>query len=101
MNDSKRRQLLRNVLTACMSLVVFAVLAEVLLTLIVPLVFRPRFTRLDPHLGWYHTPGASEMGELEGHRYRLSYNSHGYRAPDRPYEKPTGRQRVVVLGDSF
>jgi hypothetical protein len=101
MSRSKGRELQLNILMACSSVVVFVLVAEVILTILMPVVFRPRFTKLDRHVGWYHSPGVSGIDEKEGHRYLISYNSHGYRAPERAHERQDGRRRVVVLGDSF
>lgn len=98
---SRSRELLLNLSVAIGSLLVLAVVTEALLSFVVPLVFRPRFTRIDPVVGWYHAHGVSETDEIEGHRYFISYNSHGYRPPEHAYEKAPGRRRVVVLGDSF
>lgn len=81
--------------------VAFALLlAEGALQLMVPRL-RPRFTRAHPTLGWTHEPSLSHLEELHGRRYRLSYNAHGYRAPEHALQKPPGTFRVVVLGDSF
>lgn len=82
------------------SLVVMALLMEGALRAYSALV-RPRFTKVDPVVGWYHTPGASGMRSLEGHTYRLSYNNMGYRGRDVPLERDPARPRVVFLGDSF
>jgi hypothetical protein len=101
MSPSKGRQLLVNLLTAFSSVFILILLTELVLTFVVPLVFRPRFTRLDPFVGWYHSSNVSETDEIEGHRYFVSYNANGYRSPERSYATPPGRQRVVVLGDSF
>ncbi len=97
---SSLRRFAANLGVSAASLVIFALLAELLLQLVVPL-FRPRFTRIDPVVGWYHNSSVTNLEEFEGHRYRLSYNAHGYRPPDHTYEKPDGVLRVVVLGDSY
>jgi lysophospholipase L1-like esterase len=83
------------------SLIVVALIAELFLSLAMPLLYRPRVTRLDRELGWYHTPKVSIEDALEGHTFRVSYNSRGYRGPDYSLQKPSGMRRVVVLGDSF
>ena len=101
MSPSKRRELLLNLVTAVSSVVVLILVTELILTFLVPLVYRPRFTRLDHYVGWYHSSSVSEIDEIEGYRHFVSYNANGYRSPERTYEKPAGRQRVVVLGDSF
>src|SRR5262245_13760675 len=67
---------------------------------VVAIVVRPRFTRVDETLGWYHTPGASGRRTMEGHDHSLSYNALGFRGRDIPFER-TGAARVVFLGDSF
>lgn len=95
------RSVAANLSLAAASLIAFALLAEIVLQVILPLVYRPRFTRIDAVLGWYHNRSVSAVSEIEGHRYFESYNSHGYRSPEHPYEKPKGVTRIVVLGDSF
>ncbi len=82
------------------AMVALVLLAELALQIAVPLL-KPRFTRVDPLVGWYHTPGVSGRNTVEGHTYRVSYNSHGYRAPERSLTAKPGRSRIVVLGDSF
>ncbi len=82
------------------SLALVTVLVETCLQAVVPVV-RPRLTRIDPVLGWSHYPLVSRWQELEGHRYRVSYNSHGFRVPEHAFKKPEGTLRVVVLGDSY
>jgi hypothetical protein len=101
MTSLKSRELFLNALTACISVTVLIVVAEVVLTFLVPIVFRSRFTRLDHVVGWYHSPGVSGTDTMEGHQYQIGYNSHGYRAPERAYAKAGAERRVIVLGDSF
>ena len=67
---------------------------------IAAVMVRPRFTRVDDTLGWYHTPGASGHRRMEGHDHVLSYNASGFRGQDIPFER-TRAPRVVFLGDSF
>jgi hypothetical protein len=95
------REWVVNLSLACGSVLILALIAELLLTFLVPLLYRPRITRLDDVVGWYHASSVRGVDDMEGHRYNISYNWHGYRGPDRPYEKPQGIRRVVVLGDSF
>ena len=51
----------------------------------------------DEILGWKSIPN-SEFVTLGRPG---STNSHGFRSPDYPVEKPEGRKRILVLGDSF
>jgi hypothetical protein len=97
----KAPALVVNLSVGVVGVALFLVVSELLLQVLVPVLYRPRFTRVDAELGWVHTPSASAFHEVEGHRYRVSYNAHGYRGPDRPWEKPPGVRRVVVLGDSY
>jgi hypothetical protein len=95
------RTLAANLTLSGAALVALALLLELLLQFAVPLVYRPRFTKIDASLGWYHNRSVSTVSKLEGHEYRLSYNSHGYRPPEHSFEKPSGLLRVEMLGDSF
>jgi lysophospholipase L1-like esterase len=90
-----------NILLSVTALTALVVILEVLLQVAVPVLYRPRFTRIDPVVGWYHTSSVQTVSTVEGHRYRESYNSHGYRGPEHSVKKTQGTLRVVVLGDSF
>lgn len=59
------------------------------------------FTEYDPVLGWRHRPNAS--GEVSNDEYQttVQYDSNGLRGLSRPYKRPQGVFRIVVLGDSF
>ncbi len=98
--NNRLRSLAANLSLLVASLVFFLVLGEIALQVGLP-IFKPRFTRIDPVVGWFHTPSAKNDEEIEGHQYSLSYNSHGYRPHEHEYAKPAGTRRVIVLGDSF
>jgi len=83
------------------SLLLLVGITEISLQFVVPILYRPRVTRVDPVLGWYHNPSVSVAGELEGYAFRVSYNAHGYRVPEHSLTNKSGRPRVVILGDSF
>lgn len=55
----------------------------------------------DPMLGWRSR--ASHHGVLDNGFFRVevTVNSRGLRGPERGFEKPSGKRRVVVAGDSF
>lgn len=84
------------------SLLLFALFCEVLLQLVVPLAFRPRYTRIDERLGWHHNPLVSHHNTTEGHEYILSYDEAGYRPRlARSQGARTENSRLMVIGDSF
>ncbi len=59
------------------------------------------FFQYHPTLGWTNRPLV--QGPIYDWEYvtHLQYNSHGMRGPERPYAKPPGAYRILVLGDSF
>lgn len=57
--------------------------------------------RYDPDLGWSKPPSAAATIQRPEYRVRLQINAHGLRGPDRPYDKPPGVRRVLLLGDSI
>lgn len=83
------------------SLVFLGLVLEIALQVIVPLVFRPRFSKIDPDLGWHHNSSVSYMEETEGHKYRLSYDADGYRPARHREEKQPDVPRLLIIGDSF
>ncbi len=100
MKSPALRAILERVLLLVGTLLLLAIGAELALRYGLPLV-KPRFTRVDPDLGWHHNSSVGMHGEREGHAFYLSYNNHGFRPPDRSFEKPSDQRRIVVLGDSF
>lgn len=62
---------------------------------------RNRYMESDPVLGWRKTPGAPAIYDRRDYHTEFVVNAKGLRGPDRPYEKPGGIARVLVLGDSF
>lgn len=55
----------------------------------------------DAELGWRPLPNLSRTGEHWGVNRPAKTNSHGWRDAERAMEKPTGKRRIVLLGDSF
>jgi acetyltransferase AlgX (SGNH hydrolase-like protein) len=66
-----------------------------------PGTVREPLLRYDPALGWSKPPGVQAVLQRSEYRTPLRINSHGLRGPEVPYEKPPGRRRVLLLGDSF
>ena len=58
------------------------------------------FTRHDPVLGWRLRPSFSLDRREEHYRSHETSNSLGFRTPERPFAKPDGVRRIVLLGDS-
>src|SRR5262245_9924631 len=83
-----------------MSMILLAAAGEIVLRVRV-FLFQPRFTRIDPILGWSHNARGSYDMQSEGHAFSISYNSHGYRGSDVEFAKSARARRVVFLGDSF
>lgn len=54
----------------------------------------------DPDLGWHLRPGISVVHDEPAYTSLETVNSLGFRTPERPFEKPAGVRRVLVLGDS-
>jgi hypothetical protein len=59
------------------------------------------FVEYDATRGWRNIPNASGDYSAREYRVRIQYNSRGLRGSERPYAKPPGTYRIVVLGDSF
>lgn len=57
--------------------------------------------RHDPNLGWVKVPGAVAHLSREEFQITIQVNAQGQRGPLRPYQKPPGVRRVLLLGDSF
>jgi hypothetical protein len=59
------------------------------------------YTQFDPLLGWRNRPGSSVTYNRPEFQTTVEINRLGFRDLERSVEKPAGRQRIVVLGDSF
>ena len=59
------------------------------------------FIRYHPLLGWKNAPNTTALIGSEQGTVTKTTNSHGFRGPDYPYEKPPGEYRILLLGDSF
>lgn len=51
--------------------------------------------------GRFHVPSFDGWVKTSEFTARVTINSLGLRGPERPYEKPPGVRRILVLGDSF
>ena len=102
-----RRSLLPNLLLAGVSLLVAGLVCEGLARLYIhrreggPGTTGYPLARYDPDLGWSKPPGGEAIIQRSEYRVRLQINAHGLRGPDRPYGKPPGVRRVLLLGDSI
>lgn len=56
---------------------------------------------LHPTFGGFHTPSSTAWQWTAEYVTRVDINTHGLREREIGYEKPPGRERVLVLGDSF
>ena len=59
------------------------------------------YTLFDPVLGWRNKPGASVTYNRREYKTKVEINGLGFRDVERSVAKPSGRPRVLVIGDSF
>jgi hypothetical protein len=59
------------------------------------------FLTTHPVYGRFHVPNFDGWVKTSEFTSRVTINSLGLRGPERPYAKPPGATRVLVLGDSF
>jgi hypothetical protein len=59
------------------------------------------YTQFDPVLGWRNRPGTSVTYNRREYQTKVEINRLGFRDIERSVEKPAGRKRIVILGDSF
>lgn len=59
------------------------------------------FVEYDEQRGWRNIPNAAGDYKNVEYTVHLQYNARGIRGPERPYAKPPGTYRIVVLGDSY
>jgi len=59
------------------------------------------YTLFDPVLGWRNKPGASVTYNRREYKTKVEINALGFRDVERSVAKPSGRPRVLVIGDSF
>jgi len=101
------KRLAANLALAAASLVVTCAVIEVASRLVVrrweaqPGAIRNPMVRYHPTLGWDKPPGAEGWIRRPEYNVHLVINAHGLRGPDRPYAKPAGVHRTLLLGDSF
>lgn len=60
-----------------------------------------KFWQYDESLGWSHKPNTEGRFESFGFDTVIRINSHGFRGPERSFEKPANKKRIIVIGDSF
>ena len=90
------------------SLLIVAVVAEVVLRIFTPARLRVSvgernfFCRFDHELGWAPLENISGMQGVGGKRFVVHQNQFGLRGPDEmQLQKTPGRKRMLVLGDSY
>jgi lysophospholipase L1-like esterase len=58
------------------------------------------FAAYDPDLGWKLRANLSARHTTGDHTTTETVNSLGFRTPERPFAKPAGTKRVLIIGDS-
>jgi len=62
----------------------------------------PRMMVLDDRLGWRHTgPARKTFTNEHGDRFVVVQDRYGLRGAEHPLQRPSGKYRVLILGDSF
>lgn len=100
------RSLLINLSLILASILFALFLSEIALRLIgfKPLYISPerdRFWKYDALLGWAHQPGQEGIFETAQFRTVVRINENGLRDRQRSYNRQDGKERILVLGDSF
>jgi len=92
-----------NAVVLVVTLIVLLVAAEITLRVVYHPEFLGSVIQYDPILGWSLDPNSSlvSVDSQRDLRYRIDVNPLGLRDRDVPFEKPEGRKRVLILGDSF
>src|SRR5262245_9118655 len=97
----------RKILAPLLALVVSTATTLLLLEVVRHVIGYPRtktghssFVEYDAARGWRNRPNAKGQFSTDEYDVFLEYNSHGIRGPERPFDKPPGTYRIVMLGDS-
>jgi hypothetical protein len=96
-----RRAALRRVAIVAINLALLAALDVAVRVFVLPSKSHNNlFIVHEPSLGWKLRPGASLTHSNEIFTAHETINSLGFRTAERPFEKPAGVKRIVVVGDS-
>lgn len=99
MPSRKRHRLLSRLLLVVAALLLMAGVCEGLVRLLH--LEEPRFIQHDPFYGSSHIPNQAGYWTKGVEPSYVEINSKGFRGPSRPYEKPPGVYRIVIIGDSY
>lgn len=95
-------------------LTIFFSLAELMARLLAPVVIVPApppLNAIDPHKPnpyifqarpyiYFHIPGSKYVQSRPNIRAEYEINAQGFRGPEIPFQKPDGKKRLIVIGDS-
>lgn len=93
------KRYLPRVLVAALALLLVGALCEGLVRFFN--LEEPRFIEHDPVYGTFHIPDQRGWWTKPVKPAYIEINSRGFRGPVRPYEKPPGLERIVIIGDSY
>ena len=95
------RILAANFALAALALAFSIAVAEALLRGLGPPASLQELLTLHPQLGWTFEPGRERPGRKKRRSPPALFNRLGFSDLERPFAKPPGVRRVVVLGDSY
>ncbi len=96
-----RKELIFSVVILLIGLVLLELAARWLVARNVPEpAVPPAIGQFDSRLGWGLKPGACATSRATGEPVTYCINAQGLRGPERPYAKPAGTFRIILLGDS-
>lgn len=84
-----------------LALLIGTIACELGLRVYARLTHNERGLVFDRELGWRMVPGVKKVGRFWSGTSPARINSHGWRDAETDYEKPGGKRRMVVVGDSF
>jgi lysophospholipase L1-like esterase len=91
----------RRLLLSVVSVLITLIAVEIGLRIGIGAVFPNRFFEPHEQFGHFHVPGRTGWQHTAEYNSYIVINSKGLRDRERPYAKPDGTFRILMVGDSF